>query len=569
MTSIDPNWIIRLLVLAYLLIMVALWAKYGLFSAFLHLVLVFISVTLAFAFWEVIAVKLLLAFPQGIAFGWGTALVVPFAVFLFTGRMIMDKAVGGNVKINRLADQIGGATCGLLAGILSAGITMIGVSMLPLGTSGIGFEPGQESPPDEFKGLFETLFAMNRITERTANYLSTGSMAPVFGQPLAVTHPSVIYEAMLTQRKADPDSLESADPGSVRVTGVHIIEQLPANLDPKIVKAIGDLNGYQLVAVDAEFDQIAGTYDSDNSLRIPYPHIQLRDRLADGSYTLRPAIGFSWMDPRDRSVRKFFGNNVDGMIGSNSVEQITFLYRVPSSDEPRDFWFRKLRLPLQQPINPPADTLALLGAPGTVPQDLQDSKTAGVGEATTTAGVKTFSIEGLDDVTFTSALPQVFNLNSVKGPLNIETLQNHSVVISGEGTAYKAASAMGAIRVTEIVTPATKVLLRVKMTKYQAKSMIGQIGQFAGTITPIIITDDQGNPFTPYAYATLNQGGDQRIRVGGDIMTNLPLPTMDPGDDLYLYFAVYPGTRLVKMSHAATEQTLDILVPKPNEIDQN
>ena len=72
--------ILNLLVIVFVLGMAIMWSTYGLFSAFLHLLVVIVAGALAFAFWEPLVYNLLLGFMP--SYAWGLGLVGLFAVLL-------------------------------------------------------------------------------------------------------------------------------------------------------------------------------------------------------------------------------------------------------------------------------------------------------------------------------------------------------------------------------------------------------------------------------------------------------------------------------------------------------
>ena len=65
----------------------------------------------------------------------GIMLIVIFAAVYIVGRVIFDKAIPGNVRIPHIADGIGGAIGGLVAGVFAVGIVMIAFQSMPFGPS--------------------------------------------------------------------------------------------------------------------------------------------------------------------------------------------------------------------------------------------------------------------------------------------------------------------------------------------------------------------------------------------------------------------------------------------------
>lgn len=215
--------LLNLCILLVLLIMVAIWATYGFFSAFIHLIIVIASGALALALWEPIAYMLLGRMP---AYAHGVGLLVPFVVFLIVFRVVLDKVCKANVHMPRIADQIGGGVCGLLSGILAFGMLLNGANFMPMQREILGWEPYKvqgnkitENPEGQIWGFL-------RIHEWSGgffNMVSAGSMSPTGGTPLAAGRPDLAKRAVLTRLPDDPNQFRTANPGSVKVTGVYAI----------------------------------------------------------------------------------------------------------------------------------------------------------------------------------------------------------------------------------------------------------------------------------------------------------------------------------------------------------
>lgn len=110
-----------------------LWLSRGFYSAIINLIAVVLAGGVAFAVWEPLAYKILegtsdRSFLQGTA--WSIALAGPFILSLGLFRLIMDVILRANVKVNPAVNYAGGAICGLLAGLVSAGIGVIAVGFL-------------------------------------------------------------------------------------------------------------------------------------------------------------------------------------------------------------------------------------------------------------------------------------------------------------------------------------------------------------------------------------------------------------------------------------------------------
>lgn len=105
----------------------------GFFSAFLSLVMALVAAAIALGMFEPLVFKI----SQG-KFSdesHGVMLCVLFALTYIILRAAFDKMVPGNVNFGSTPDKIGAALCGLIVGLLTAGIVAIATQTLPFGPS--------------------------------------------------------------------------------------------------------------------------------------------------------------------------------------------------------------------------------------------------------------------------------------------------------------------------------------------------------------------------------------------------------------------------------------------------
>ncbi|MDX1683563.1 MAG: hypothetical protein R3336_10605, partial [Phycisphaeraceae bacterium] len=129
----------NLLLVAFILAMVYWWALQGLFSSMLHLMVVILAGSLAFAVWETLVMTTLIH--QMPAMAWGVGLLAPFVLFVIALRVILEKLAPRNVFFFDIANKVGGGLFGLFSGILVAGFTLIGIGFMPLPASVLGYQP--------------------------------------------------------------------------------------------------------------------------------------------------------------------------------------------------------------------------------------------------------------------------------------------------------------------------------------------------------------------------------------------------------------------------------------------
>lgn len=126
--------IFNIIVIIAALVIAYMWVIRGFFSALIHLVCTVIAGAVAFGVWEPAAYWMLDSAPAsgfasnltGMAFALG--LLVPFGVTLGLLRVIVDLLLPANVVLSTKFNYIGGGVCGVLSGVLTAGLLAIGLS---------------------------------------------------------------------------------------------------------------------------------------------------------------------------------------------------------------------------------------------------------------------------------------------------------------------------------------------------------------------------------------------------------------------------------------------------------
>ncbi len=118
------------------------WFTRGFFSAFIHLLCVVVAAALALALWEPIGYAMLDSFEgQGALASavWSLALGIPFALILAILRALTDYGiVKGNADAGPSFGGVGGGLCGVLAGVIVAGMLGLSMSSLRIGRDSNG-----------------------------------------------------------------------------------------------------------------------------------------------------------------------------------------------------------------------------------------------------------------------------------------------------------------------------------------------------------------------------------------------------------------------------------------------
>jgi hypothetical protein len=216
--------VFNILVIGFIGLIAYWWANQGLFSAVMHFVCVLCAGVLAFATWEP-ATSLLLTQRWMTPYAFGTGLLLPFGVYLFTLRVLGDKLVPDNLNFPQVLNLSVGGVVGAGAGILTVGIAIIGVGYTHssgeiLGVTGAARTNRAKGQPDL---AASTLWLpVHKWTAGTYSWLSEGSMAPTFsGTTLASMEPQLAEQALGlfrdTYEKNGRIARIVAEPRSIRI----------------------------------------------------------------------------------------------------------------------------------------------------------------------------------------------------------------------------------------------------------------------------------------------------------------------------------------------------------------
>ncbi len=197
-----------------------MWVIRGFFSALIHLVCTVIAGAVAFGVWEPLSYWMLESAPNsGIGshltgMAWGLGLLLPFGITLGILRLIIDQLLPANVVLATKLNYTGGAVCGLISGVLTAGVVAIGLSY---------FRTSPEfGKPYAFKnGAWVRDAAMwVPVDKVTAGFFGTLSQTAFrTPEPLAKWHPDLAEEGGAMRQSA----FEGRDRNNVRVADFQVL----------------------------------------------------------------------------------------------------------------------------------------------------------------------------------------------------------------------------------------------------------------------------------------------------------------------------------------------------------
>lgn len=219
----------NLLVLIVVLAIGYAWMVRGVFNAMIHAMCVFFAGALAFGLWEPLSMMLINVSPStgfAAALGdaaWGLGLIIPFIIFTLILRVATDKLVTANIKSASAMDYAGGAVFGLFAGMISAGILVIGVGYMRLPTGFLGYQPvWYHDARDGYLVKTDTLWVpADTITATIYKNLSMGSMSA--SEPLAKWYPDLTLTGFAQRLSPEGAGRNVIKPEDFRAVSSYIV----------------------------------------------------------------------------------------------------------------------------------------------------------------------------------------------------------------------------------------------------------------------------------------------------------------------------------------------------------
>lgn len=550
--------ILNILIILFIAGMAYWWSTQGLFSSMLHMVAVIVAGALAFAVWEVLAVDLFMGLSP--LYAWPAGLLAPFLVFLLVIRLGLDKTIKGNVHFSTLINSIGGAFFGLISGVLTAGILLLALFFLPLGPSFLGYQPlvvtdkgGIDGQPGD-----SLLVPVDKQVAGFYSMLADGAFSS--HRPMHVYQPQLALQAQLYRMSYDPNSSPAASPEKVSITAYLTSPTPVRTVDDSVRNLLGDKaqqSGHQLVLVETQWQQLAGMFDGDSTLRVSPTQIRLAVTDREGQTHLVAPVGAS--QPGMGEYRRYisFGDNKSFVWGDGQQVSLAFAFVVPAGDRPRFLMVRHARLPLpEQTTGQPEDSLLVAGlADGAAsPATAEGGSTTGAGGSV--AGQKVMG------VTIDASLPAVISKNMVQG-----FVYEGSGIVSGQGTARRMnTQATKDVLLDSIHTPDHRRTLRTQLDRESAGSIFGAARVSAAQLGAIWLEDSSGEKWYPVGYVLHKGNGDQKIKVdlGAPVRSarELPLGEIEPGDTFYLYFSVARNTTIASYHVGSQSTPLNLMVPR-------
>jgi hypothetical protein len=243
-----------------------IWCTRGFFSSLIHMLCVIAAGAIAFGMWELLADLIREKAPDRGAFNFlqgaalGLSLALPFALSLAILRGIIDKILPANAQCEKVADYVGGGVCGLVSGIISAGIVVLSVGFLRtdhdfLGYSAANYTAGSGRGSME-KSHEKFVPWVDRITAALYSQLSTTTLRTA--EPLAKWHPELVTYPGELRTTYDDKSRNSISRRDFQVLGWYTVGDAQKGTPYKNL-LVDDWNAHVQKISDLEGDDITGS----------------------------------------------------------------------------------------------------------------------------------------------------------------------------------------------------------------------------------------------------------------------------------------------------------------------
>jgi hypothetical protein len=564
--------VINLAVLGFVLVMGYLWFVYGLFSAFLHLIVVICAGSLALAIWEPLTYRLLLGVNAHLA--WSAGLLAPFGILLLLGRLLVNKVIPDDLGFPVLVHNLGGAVCGLLSGILTAGLLLIGIGLLPLPLSIMGYEPyiveadGSVDVQDDAGHLW---IPVDQMTAGFYNWVSAGGFSS--DRPMHLYRPTLAEDAAKARlaRHFDPKQNLFASPKNVALTAAHRVDASKlgeaTGLGPKVRDSLASISstGDFLLAETLWQQEPQGAYGPDATLRLP--HVQVRLLTFDESGKnpryhdpqafvgkTRAGVGAPFYHPIDDNLTMPYG------FAATDVP-IRWLFHFDKDREPAYLMVRNLRLPVEEDdlrTNQLDAFAEALG--GLAPEEEVEDANGESPRPTAGQGALGGSLQQTAD------LPTWFDANEAPS-VNTVSADNENdgkLVNHGSVKLDSTAKRIGRrLRVNAFNLASHQRMVRLKLSDELGGDIVTALRSMPRS-EGIYFTNDRGNRVDPFAYVWIKPGGGfeleaNRNYAGFESVRDLPIRSLNfERDELFLYFLISYSGMILEDLHIGEQITREI-----------
>ncbi len=531
---------INILVLALVIGLAYWWSTQGFLSSCLHMILTIIAAALSFALWEPLTIGFLLErMPE---FAWGIGLLAPFAIILLILRFVSDKWITGNLDFSYAINSIGGGACGLVTGIITAGILVI--SFLFIGPLDFGYKPYNIEANGNITRKDTLWIPVDDITGNFFNRLSSGALST--SHAMATYIPNIARSAGEFKLVARKHGRHSIRQSSIKINGYY--ERTKNN--PTEIKPSSD---DKVVIITTEIQKPAfghGTFTASKA--------QIKLICLDNND--QPYIYY----PEGYVQRNTFGtfSSIEWARSKANVQNVTFnwIFHVPQDQNPIFLQFKHLRININNEPDGKADKLVN----NTNFSPIAKEKPTTQSQQPRQQSTSSLNL-GVQDITVRihNSLPFRINRNTLAN--NGGEVKDDAVYFSNWKNVERGKTGGQRLSINKIYCDsASSTIVQVHMKKRNALSLYGRAVAFAGTVLPLTLTDSDGDSYQPFGYFLVKNNHIMDMYINPDTtisaLTQIDMDNFDEEDDITLIFSIAKGVRLVEFNIGNNTEHFDLIV---------
>ncbi|MFO0834801.1 MAG: hypothetical protein U0638_07510 [Phycisphaerales bacterium] len=354
----------NLIAIGIVALLAYIWLTRGFFSALLNLMCVIAAGAIAFGVWEPLSLFFLAkAGTSGIGAtlgdaAWALGLGLPFLVSLALLRAVTDALLPSNAQCGSTGDYIGGGLCGLLAGIIVSGVSVMSLSFLRVEPDFMGYKAMDYSVSGSIKEGDSLWVPVDKLT--AGFYAFTSRHAFATQEPLAKWYPAV-YQAGHEMRLnfGDGKSRNTIKPDDFRVIGHYAVggdagaqpAALLSDVWDSTVQTVNDRQD-KSIAGPARLegfvvDFASGAKEKTGQVIVGAAQIRLLcENAAEEPYLAHPAAIVTQGESSKTNFARFRYNARDlhiASVGAASKTVMAFEFVVPKDYKPVGLFVKNIR----------------------------------------------------------------------------------------------------------------------------------------------------------------------------------------------------------------------------------
>lgn len=511
----------NLIALAIVGMIAYIWMLRGYFSAMLHMCCVLVAGAIAFAAWEPLALMILEKGPdKGIGTvlrdsAWAIGLLLPFALSLAVIRPVVDRLLPLNAQTDKVVDYVGGGVCGAVAGLVTAGIVVLGLGMFRFSADFGGYQAVTVSSRGSIERTGKLILPVDRWVAGLYGHASVNALAS--NEPLAKWYPD-LADMPSALRMSDGDG---KDRNTVSPKHVNMYSRYTVGKD-RTSGTLGDLlrdpwggNSVQQVfdasgtpaAQDSYIEGYviqfeAGAKEKFGQVVIGNAQVRLLVREADGTTrTLYPIAVATRANAADLMFGRF---RFDAPVfvaspGAGSDTRMAFEFVIPKNAEPLALYVKNARVKLVPPVK--VYTTAAERDQGILTGDIfgvEAPATPLVSRPPTTGRPAQEPVEyGL---TLNNIIGKTIQKGQERGlELDGNTIMNGEATFRPTDFAQTGTIARE-LRVDKFQTTTDTAIVKVDVGAGSASSILGQAMAMAQEVVPPYLIDTNGTRYQAIGY---------------------------------------------------------------------